>query len=95
MNLGRVVGRVVSSHKDASLEGTKLLLVQPVDPQDSPRGSTLVAVDAVGAGAGELVIYVRGREAAHAFLPAHVLADAGVVGIVDEVSMDAAAGEPS
>ena len=95
MNLGRVVGNVVSTHKDSALEGTKLLLVQPVDPLDMPRGSIIVAIDSIGAGAGELIIYVRGREAAHAFLPADVPADAGIVGIVDKVSMDTASGEPS
>ena len=95
MNLGRVVGCVVSTHKDSSLEGRKLLLVQPVDAQDSPRGSTIVAADAVGAGAGELIIYVRGREAAHAFLPEVVSADAGVVGIVDEVFMRELPGDHS
>ena len=91
MNLGRVVGRVVSTHKDAGLSGAKLLMIQPVDPRDVPRGAPFVAADAVGAGAGEMVFYVRGREAAHAFLPDHVPTDAGVVGIVDEAYVDARA----
>lgn len=93
MNLGRVVGRVVSTHKDADLSGVKLLLIQPVAPGGARAGATIVAADAVGAGAGETVIFVRGREAAHAFLPEHVPADAGVIGIVDEAYIDPSAGE--
>ena len=83
MNLARVIGRVVSTHKDDGLSGRKLLLLQPVDAALTDVGSPMVAVDAVGAGAAELVIFVKGREAAHAFLPHEVPADAGVIGIVD------------
>lgn len=83
MNLARVVGRVVSTHKDPGLTGRKLLLLQPLDASLAPDGAPFVAVDAAGAGASEVVIFVRGREAAHAFLPSVVPADAGVVGIVD------------
>lgn len=87
MNLARVIGRVVSTHKDAELSGQKLLLLQPVDATLAPAGLPLVALDAIGAGAAELVIFVRGREAAHAFLPKDVPADAGVIGIVDHVTL--------
>jgi microcompartment protein CcmK/EutM len=83
MLLARVVGTVVATRKDAGLGGTKLLVIQPVHPDHSPNGRTLVAVDAVGAGAGEDVFYVRGREAALPFLPADVPTDAAIVGIVD------------
>jgi len=93
MNLGRVVGRVVSTHKDRDLSGIKLILVRPLGTGEVSTGAPpFVAADAVGAGAGELVIYVRGREAAHAFLPDHVPADAGIVGIVDESFVDPEAG---
>lgn len=88
MNLGRVVGRIVSTHKDDGLTGRKMLLIQPLTPDGSPHGRTIVALDAVGAGAGEMILYVRGREASHAFLPDSVPADAGVVGIVDEAWVD-------
>jgi len=83
MNLARVVGRVVSTHKDAGLSGQKLLLLQPVNASLVAEGSPIVALDAVGAGAAELVLFVRGREAAHAFLPQEIPTDAGVIGIVD------------
>lgn len=88
MNLARVVGRVVSTHKDHGLTGTKILIIQPLDARQRPRGATLLAADAAGAGAGETVIYVRGREASHAFLPAEVPVDAGIVGVVDEISLE-------
>lgn len=95
MNLARVIGRVVSTHKDRGLEGRKLLVLQPLDPRLEDAGAPLVAVDAVGAGAAEVVIYVRGREAAHAFLPDEVPADAGVVGIVDHATVPPPGGSGS
>jgi len=81
--LARVVGTVVATRKDPGLEGTKLLVIQPLRPDRTPGGKPLVAVDSVGAGAGEDVFYVRGREAALPFLPAEVPTDAAIVGIVD------------
>lgn len=88
MNLARVIGRIVATHKDEGLAGRKLLVLVPVDPDLKESGQAFVAVDAAGAGAAELVIYVRGREASHAFLPDHVPADAGIVGIVDDVTVE-------
>lgn len=85
MDLARVVGRVVCTVKDDSLRGVKLLLVQPVDADGEAHGDTLVALDAIGAGAGETVFFVTGREASFAFLPDHVPADASIVAIVDSV----------
>lgn len=83
MQLARVIGDVVSSIKAAELSGHKLLLLQPVSPDRAPAGRTLVAVDAVGAGVGEHVFFVRGKEASFPFLPAETPVDACVVGIVD------------
>lgn len=83
MILARVVGTVVASHKDPGLHAVKLLLIQPVRTDGSASGKPLVAVDSVGAGAGEHVFYVRGREAALPFLPDEVPTDAAIVGIVD------------
>jgi ethanolamine utilization protein EutN len=81
--LARVVGTVVATRKDEALRGQKLLVLQPLRPDGSPSGKALVAVDSIGAGAGEEVFYVRGREASFPFLPDEVPADAAVVGIVD------------
>ncbi len=87
MDLARVIGRVVCTHKNVSLDGRKLLLVQPLTVEGQDTGRPLVAIDAVGAGAGERVFYVTGREASFAFIPDHVPTDASIVGIVDRVDL--------
>jgi len=83
VHLARVIGDVVMSVKDPQLAGIKLLLVQPLTPERQPAGRPLVAVDSVGAGVGEEVFYVRGKEASFPFYPAEPPVDAGIVGIVD------------
>jgi microcompartment protein CcmK/EutM len=84
MQLARVIGDVVATRKDESLNGIKLLVVQPLTPERRPAGKPLVAVDAVGAGVGEDVFFVRGKEASFPFYPdAEPPVDAGIVGIVD------------
>ena len=88
MQIARVIGDVVSSMKDQGLTGHKLLVLQPVTPDRQPLGRTLVALDAVGAGVGEHVFFVRGREASFPFLPAETPTDACVVGIVDHWDLE-------
>ncbi|HEX2454770.1 MAG TPA: EutN/CcmL family microcompartment protein [Vicinamibacterales bacterium] len=83
MQLARVIGDVVATVKDRNLAGLKLLVLQPLSPDGDPTGRTLVAVDSVGAGVGEHVFFVRGREAAFPFYPAEPPTDAAVIGIVD------------
>lgn len=83
MQLARVIGDVVSVRKDESLVGLTLLVIQPLAPDRQPVGRPLVAVDAVGAGVGEHVFFVRGKEAAFPFYPVEPPVDAGIVGIVD------------
>jgi ethanolamine utilization protein EutN len=83
MQLARVIGDVVVTRKDESLTGIKLLVLQPLTPQREPAGRPLVAVDAMGAGVGEEVFFVRGKEASFPFHPAEPPVDAGIVGIVD------------
>ena len=83
MHLARVIGTVVATCKDEGLHAIKLLIVQPLTTDHAATGKPLVAVDSVGAGPGEEVFYVRGREASFPFLPAEVPADAAIVGIVD------------
>jgi ethanolamine utilization protein EutN len=87
MQLGRVVGSVVATVKDPSLKGKKLLLVQPVGGHGRDVGRPFVAVDAVGAGAGERIYWCRGREASFPFLPEEVPTEATIVGIVDTVHL--------
>jgi microcompartment protein CcmK/EutM len=83
MQLARVIGDVVATRKEPGYQGLTLLVLQPLAPDGTDVGRPLVAVDAVGAGVGERVFFVRGKEASFPFHPAEVAADAGVVGIVD------------
>ena len=87
MMLGRVVGRVWSTVKDARLEGQRLLLVQPVTPEGASTGKTLVCTDTVGAGAGELIYWCRGKESSFPFLPSEVPTDNTIVGIIDRLDV--------
>jgi microcompartment protein CcmK/EutM len=88
MQLARVVGTVVSTQKHRTFEGAKLLLVQPVTPDDEPRGTALLAVDSLGAGVHERVlIVVGGRAAGEALGRTLAPVDAAVVGIVDAVDV--------
>lgn len=88
MQLARVVGEVVASVKDVKLNGVPLLVLQPIAPSGEPAGRTLVALDSVGAGVGEHVFFVRGREAAFPFYPAEPPTDAAVIGIVDHWNVE-------
>jgi ethanolamine utilization protein EutN len=83
MQLARVVGDVVASHKDENLVGIKLLILQPLTPEREHAGRMLVAVDPIGAGVGEEVFFVRGKEASFPFYPVEPPVDASIVGIVD------------
>ena len=85
MYLGRVIGRVWSTVKHPALKGQRLLIVQPVTVDLAPTGKRLICTDATGAGAGELIYWVRGKEASFAFAPDEVGTDASVVAIVDSV----------
>ena len=89
MQLGKVVGNVVCSIKSDPLEGKKLLLVQPIDKTGKAVGKVIVAVDSVGAGAGETIYWCRGREASFPWYPdQEVPTEASIVGIVDEVHLE-------
>ena len=83
MQLARVIGDVVATRKDPNFDGIKLLLLQPIGSDGKDVGRALVAVDSVGAGVGETVFFVRGKEASFPFYPTELPADAGIVGIVD------------
>ena len=85
MYLGRVIGTVVASKKAAGLEGTRLLVVQPLDHAQKISGPPEVAVDTVSASPGTLVMLEGSREAALACDPWFVPVDSAIVGIVDEV----------
>ena len=87
MQLGRIIGNVVCTAKNASLVGHKLLLVQPIDRYGHERGKAFVAVDSVGAGEGETIYWCRGKEASFPFLPGDVPTEATIVGIVDRINL--------
>jgi ethanolamine utilization protein EutN len=88
MQIARVIGTVVSTQKHRKFDGAKLLLVQPLNTDDSPRGSALLAVDGVGAGVHEKVLIVlEGRAAGEALGQKAAPVDAAVVGIVDTISL--------
>ncbi|HSB12103.1 MAG TPA: EutN/CcmL family microcompartment protein [Blastocatellia bacterium] len=88
MQLARVLGTVVATVKSDSLEGRKLLVIQPLDSRLDRKGEPMVAIDSVGAGVGEIVFWCRGREASFPFLPAEVPSDCTIVGIVDSVFLN-------
>ena len=84
MQIGEVIGTVVSTQKNRKLEGAKLLLVQPLTLEGAHRGTALLAIDAVGAGVGERVLVViEGKAAGDALGRKAAAVDAAVIGIVD------------
>jgi microcompartment protein CcmK/EutM len=96
MQIAQVVGTVVATQKHGKFEGAKLLLVQPLNLDGTPRGAALLAVDGVGAGVHEKVLIVlEGRAAGEALGRKGTPVDAAVVGIVDRVDLDETAGKPN
>jgi len=91
MYFGRVVGRLWCTVKHPHLVGQRLLVVQPLTPELEAKGKRLICTDCTGAGTGELVYWVRGKEASFPFLPQEPPVDTTVVGIVDSVHLKSAA----
>ncbi len=88
MQIARVVGNVIATQKHRKFEGAKLLLVQPVTLDDTPRGPALLAVDSVGAGVHEKVLVViEGRAANDALGTKGAPVDAALIGISDSVDV--------
>ena len=88
MIIGKVVGTLVSTRKDEKLVGLKFLVVKPVDIQAQEAGGYVVAVDAVGAGVGEYVIYATGSSARKTIVTDKRPCDAVIMGIVDTWEID-------
>jgi microcompartment protein CcmK/EutM len=89
MQIARVIGTVVSTQKNKKFEGAKLMLVQPLNIDDTPRGNALLAVDGAGAGIHEKVLVVlEGRAAGEALGRKAAPVDAAIVGIIDQVTID-------
>ena len=91
MYFGRVVGSVWATVKNPEMKGLRLLMVQPLTPELRNTGKRIICTDCTGAGSGELVYWVRGKEASFPFLPAEPPTDTTIVGIVDSVHLKAAA----
>ncbi|MFZ1702067.1 MAG: EutN/CcmL family microcompartment protein [Pyrinomonadaceae bacterium] len=83
MQIARVIGTVVSTVKNETLSGRRLLIVQTLDADLKPKGKPTVALDAVGAGMGELVFWCRGKEASFPFKRDMTPTDCTIVGIID------------
>jgi microcompartment protein CcmK/EutM len=88
MNLGKVVGTVISTRKDEKLTGTKLQVVRQIGLDLKETGSFVVAVDAVGAGPGEIVLYASGSSARQTTITQDRPADAVIMAIVDSVEVE-------
>jgi ethanolamine utilization protein EutN len=89
VQIARVIGTVVSTQKHRKFEGAKLMLVQPLNIDDTPRGNALLAIDGVGAGVDEKVLVVlEGRAAGEALGKKGAPVDAAIVGIIDTVTID-------
>ena len=88
MDLGKVIGTVVATRKDPSLEGTRLLVVQPLDEKRNPISEPLVAVDTLhDAGEGDTVYFVTGGDAVSVIPGKRIPVDVAIVGIVDSISL--------
>jgi ethanolamine utilization protein EutN len=87
MLLGRVIGDVVATHKNSRYEGARIMVVQPINPDGSPRGASLLALDSVNAGEGDVVIVVQeGWGASTAATgEAGAAIDSAIVGVVDSI----------
>lgn len=88
MNLGRVTGTLVASRKEPLLEGLPLLVVRQLDERGEPLGGYVVAVDSVGAGVGEVVLYASGSSARQTEVTRDKPCDAVIMAIVDQWDLD-------
>ena len=89
MQIAKVIGTVVATQKNRKFEGAKLMLVQPMNMDDTPRGHALIAVDGVGAGVDDRVLVVlEGRAAGEALGQKGAPVDAAIIGIIDTVTID-------
>ena len=88
MNLGRVTGTLVASRKEPLMEGLALLIVRQLDEAGELKGGYVVAVDSVGAGVGEVVLYASGSSARQTSVTKDKPCDAVIMAIVDQWDVD-------
>ncbi len=87
MLIGKVVGAVVATRKEEELQGSKLLLVRGMDIDGKLSGALVVAVDAVGAGEGDVVLYASGSSARQTKVTKDRPVDATIMAIVDQIAV--------
>ena len=87
MVLGKIIGTLVASRKEPTLEGLKLLVVRACDVHGNPTGGIAIAVDAVGAGIGEVVLFAAGSSARQTQVTQNRPVDATIMAIVDEIAI--------
>jgi len=87
MLIGKVVGTVVATRKEPELEGLRMLMVRGLDLEGKPTSTLVVAVDAVGAGVGEVVLYASGSSARQTKVTKDRPVDATIMAIVDEIEV--------
>ncbi|MCE9575828.1 MAG: EutN/CcmL family microcompartment protein [Deltaproteobacteria bacterium] len=87
MVLGKVIGTLVATRKEPTLEGLKLLVVRACDVDGNPTGGIAIAADAVGAGVGEVVLYCAGSSARQTTATQNRPVDATIMAIVDEIAV--------
>ncbi|QEK13164.1 ethanolamine utilization protein EutN [Crassaminicella thermophila] len=87
MQIGRILGNVVATRKDERLTGYKLMIIQCLDEQKNPQGCPIIAVDTVGAGIGELVLFTKGTSARFAANKTQSPIDAAIIGIIDNIDV--------
>ena len=92
MLIGRVIGNVVATKKNLKLDGEKLLLVQPTEPGGASKGTPIIAIDRMGAGPKERVLYTLDGRTAQQILGRGVAGvDAAVLAVIDEIDFGPAA----
>lgn len=87
MNLAKVIGTIWATQKDPQLNNLKMLLIQPLDSNKKERGKPIIALDSVGAGSGEIIMYITSSEAVIPLRNKPALSDATIVGIVDDIEV--------
>ena len=87
MLLGKVIGSVWATRKCESIKGYKIMLVQPLNSEEEELGDPIIALDTVGAGAGEIIFYITSSEAVIPLDVDMAPVDASIVGIVDTINI--------
>lgn len=87
MRIGKIIGTVVATRKDPRLMGHKLMLTQALDHHYNPIGEAIIAVDTVGAGIGDIVIFATGTAARYGANKKEAPIEAAIIGIIDQIDV--------